>query len=249
MNNAYTINLRSNGIFQIEYKHPETGNRIRKSLGTTDEKLASILARRHWENMLDEYDRGILVNDKELSKIFREYYDNEKSPYNRDMIKRHFVPFLNEKKIKVSNLKQHSLDEYYKWRKKQIYRGKHPSETTINRENCAISSFLKFVVKNNYLSAKRQITLEHQNVVPNRRPAFKLDEIREILATCKANYENTKKGDLRAFRKCLYDVVYFLVLTGMRDGSANETRANSSISLSLSQRYLSGFGAIFCLYF
>ena len=92
MNNAYTINLRSNGIFQIEYKHPETGNRIRKSLGTTDEKLAGILARRHWENMLDEYDRGILVNDKELSKIFREYYDNEKSPYNRDMIKRHFVP-------------------------------------------------------------------------------------------------------------------------------------------------------------
>ena len=219
MRKDYTISKR-NEIYRIEYNSPDTGARIRKSLGTTDERLAEILAERHWKQVLDDFDRGILVRDKSLAKIFREYFDTEKCIYNKDTIKRHFVPYLDEKNIKIANLKQHTIDEYYKWRKAKTFRGKIPNDITLNRENCAIRKFLNFCVKNHYLTPKREIELEHNKVVPNRRTAFSTDEMAEILYRCSINYENTIKSDLRADRKCLYEIIRFLATTGMRDGSA-----------------------------
>lgn len=219
MRKDYTIASR-NGIYRIEYKNPETGTRERKSLGTTDERLAQMLAEKYWIQVLDDYDRGILVRDKSLAKICREYVDVEKCQYNKDTIKRHFIPYLNEKSIKVANIKQHTIDEYYKWRKAKTYRGKAPNDITLNRENCAIRNFLNFCVKNHYLTPKREIELEHNEVVPNRRTAFSTEEMQEILQRCRSNYENTIKSDLRAERRCLYEIVQFLAATGMRDGSA-----------------------------
>ncbi len=220
MKKGYSFNLRENGYYQIIYQNPETGKRERKSLGTTDGKLAEILAEKHWKDVLDDYDRGILVQDKSLAKIYREYFDTEKCLYNKDTIKRHFMPYLDEKNIKIANLKQHTIDEYYKWRKTQTFRGKTPNDITLNRENCAIKSFLNFCTKKHYLTPKRTLELQHNDVVPNRRKPFSIEQMKEILERSKSNYENTIKSDLRAERKCMYQIVKFLAITGMRDGSA-----------------------------
>ena len=217
--NSYSLYKRNN-TYVIDYKNPATAERVRKSLKTSDSDLAELYAKKLWQEVLDDYDRGILVSNKDLSKIFKQYEEFETSKYNKETIKRHFVKYLDEKKIKVANIKQFTIDEYYKWRYAQTFKNKAPSDITVNRENCAIRSFLKFAVDHHYLTPKRELKLERKKVVPNRRRAFSKDEIQEILSKCREICENTKKRDLKATRECLYRIIKFLVATGMRDGSA-----------------------------
>ena len=70
----FNVKLRGK-YYQIIYKNPETGERCRISLGTTDEKRAWELAQKHWDNILDDFDRGILVKDKESSQIIKEFLE------------------------------------------------------------------------------------------------------------------------------------------------------------------------------
>lgn len=66
----YNLIIFFNELIIIILQHPETGKRERKSLGTTDGKLAEMLAEKYWNDVLDDYDRGILVQDKSLAKIY-----------------------------------------------------------------------------------------------------------------------------------------------------------------------------------
>lgn len=220
MLNGFKLTKRNNGIYQIEYKHPVTNLRIRTSLKVKDEKYAKMLAEKQWKEILDDFDRGILVTSKDLSKILHEYCSVCVNQYNVETIKRHFAKYLDEKKIKVSQIKQRTINEYYKWRENQKFRDKSPSDKTINKENYAINDFLKFCTSNNYLSPKIEIKLIHRKTCTNRRDAFSTDEIIEILEMAKLNYMNTEKRDLKAYRKNLYNIVLFLSMTGMRDGPA-----------------------------
>lgn len=217
----YNLYKRNNNYY-IDFIHPETAKRVRESLKTSDEKLALRYATTKYNEVLRDIELGISVQDKDLSKIFKEYANNKPSQYNIDTVRRHWLPYLEEKKIKLSKLKQIDITKYYAWRKSKKYQNKDVQDITLNRENCALRSFTDFAIANGYLSSKKNIKFTQFNVIPRRREAFSKEETQELLAKAKARYETIKNAIHKEERRVLWQYIRFLHITGVRCGTARQ---------------------------
>lgn len=219
--NDYKLYKRKNKYY-IDFIHPETGKRIRESLKTSDEKLAQKYANTRYFNVLRDIELGISVEDKDLSKIFKEYVDTKPTQYNQDTVQRHWLPYLEEKKIKLSKLKQVDITRYYPWRRARKYQNKDVKDITLNRENCALRSFTNFAMANGYLCPKKDLRFQQFEVVSNRRDEFSQEEAEELIRNAKIRYENAKHSIQKEQRRVLLDYIHFLQITGIRCGTARK---------------------------
>lgn len=219
--NDYKLYKRKNKYY-IDFIHPETGKRIRESLKTSDEKLAQKYANTRYFNVLRDIELGISVEDKDLSKIFKEYVDTKPTQYNQDTVQRHWLPYLEEKKIKLSKLKQVDITRYYPWRRARKYQNKDVKDITLNRENCALRSFINFAMANGYLCPKKNLKFQQFEVVSNRRDEFSQKQTEELIRNAKIRYENTKHSIQKEQRRVLLDYIHFLQVTGIRCGTARK---------------------------
>lgn len=217
----YNLYKRNNNYY-IDFIHPETHKRIRKSLKTSNEKLANKFADTVYKEVLRDIELGISVEDKDLSKIFKEYVDTKPTQYNQDTIQRHWLPYLEEKKIKLSKLKQVDITRYYPWRRARKYQNKDVKDITLNRENCALRSFTNFAMANGYLCPKKNLKFQQFEVVSNRRDEFSQEETEELIKNAKIRYENTKHSIQKEQRRVLLDYIHFLQVTGIRCGTARK---------------------------
>lgn len=218
----YNLYKRKNNNYYIDFIHPETGKRVRESLKTSDEKLANKYANTKYNEVLRDIELGISVQDKDLSKIFNEYAGNKPTQYNIDTVKRYWLPYLEEKKIKLSKLKQIDITRYYAWRRSIKYQNKDIQDITLNRENCALRSFTVFAIVNGYLSPKKDLVFTQFDVIPHRREAFSQEETQELLKNAKIRYETTKNSVHKEERRVLFNYINFLKTTGIRCGTARQ---------------------------
>jgi|DEB0MinimDraft_10_1074344.scaffolds.fasta_scaffold02160_11 integrase len=149
------ITKRSNGYYYFIYGSNEKGNRVRKSLKTTNKKIAEKLgAALYTEIMLQE--NGIATSSLNVAELYKEYYNLEILPKKTkawaDRVKivmNHLIEYMGTKQIK--NVRLIDINKYINNRLSVV------AGTTVKKELSIIKKMFEYAHNNTYISSNPTI--------------------------------------------------------------------------------------------
>ena len=196
-NKNRNMNLRGR-IWYSDFVDP-SGRQIRKSLKTSDARLANIMVSRM---MTEAYEKGYFdmkktakIKFKELAKEVLEYSQPRKKSYIKVYVPtmKHLVEFFGEKYLREIDLKL--INKYQESRKGQV------KDITINKEVGMLRICFNHARKLEYIRSNPVVNVEFFKIPERKFRYLELEEIAALLAN--------SKGYIR-------DIINMALLTGAR---------------------------------
>lgn len=142
-------------------------------------------------------------------KSFRDY---------KIVLEKYLIPYFSDKFI--TSITYEELQKFAKWRTEKM--GREPKASTLNTHNSALNRVFDEAVAQGYINRTHVPALVNKGRDSVRRPDFRRDEYRKMLASFPAWVEAGREGKSRDMRHLLRDYVLVLANTGIRHGTEAE---------------------------
>ena len=232
---GYTVIRRGNS-YQYYMSKDLTGEIVRQSLKTYDEKTALKRARELYLGYLADYTPNGL-DKKSFKKNAEDFIAMTNNPQHKEYMNRLFIPYFSEtignrRKIRdISELTNLDLIKYVEYRreKKSTRTHQYAKPATIIRENNTLRAFLNWCYTTGRI--KKQLTLptikskesrydDDGNPIfedlSGKRDAFTSDEVKLIFSTLQQEIKNEVNQHNRRRKELLYNYISILYETGIR---------------------------------
>jgi len=142
----------------------------------------------------------------EGKKVFRDYIQ---------ATNKYLIPFFGNRH--VDTISYQVIREFSAWRVQQMR--KEPRASTLSTHNSALNRIFDEALLHGYIAKSQIPLLENKGRDSQRRPAFELDEYRQIYRGLREWVKKGREGKSREMRLLLRDYVLILANTGMRHGT------------------------------
>lgn len=139
-------------------------------------------------------------------KSFRDY---------RIVLEKYFIPYFGDRFI--TSITYEDLQQFAKWREHKM--GHEPRASTLNTHNSALNRVFDEAVARGYMNRTHVPVLINKGRDSERRPDFRREEYRKMVATLPKWIEKGRDGKSRDMRHLLRDYVLILANTGIRHGT------------------------------
>lgn len=130
-------------------------------------------------------------------------------------IDKYLIPFFGS--YNISSINYALIKQFAEWRDKRL--GRKTKASTINTHNSVLNRIFEDGLMYGYLVKSQIPLLQNKGVKSERRPAFTLDEYKQLSRFMRGWINAGKEGKSRDMRYLLRDYVLILANTGMRHGT------------------------------
>jgi integrase len=154
---------------------------------------------------------AIAEMDKQLEagagkKSYRDY---------RIVLEKYFIPYFGDRFI--TSITYEDLQQFAKWREHKM--GHEPRASTLNTHNSALNRVFDEAVARGYMNRTHVPVLINKGRDSERRPDFRREEYRKMIATLPSWIDRGRDGKSRDMRHLLRDYILILANTGIRHGT------------------------------
>lgn len=134
------------------------------------------------------------------------------------VLEKYLIPFFGDKF--VTSITYEELQKFAKWRTEKM--GREPKASTLNTHNSALNRVFDEAVAQGYMNRTHVPALVNKGRDSERRPDFRREEYRTMLARFPSWINDGREGKSRDMRHLLRDYVLILANTGIRHGTEAE---------------------------
>ncbi len=130
-------------------------------------------------------------------------------------IDKYLIPFFGN--YNISSITYALISQFAEWRDKRL--GRKTKASTINTHNSTLNRIFEQGLMLGYLVKSQIPMLQNKGIKSERRPAFTLEEYKQLSRFMRRWIDSGKEGKSRDMRYLLRDYVLILANTGMRHGT------------------------------
>ena len=131
------------------------------------------------------------------------------------VLERYFIPYFGDRFI--TSITYEDLQQFAKWREHKM--GHEPRASTLNTHNSALNRVFDEAVARGYMNRTHVPVLINKGRDSERRPDFRREEYRKMIATLPTWIDRGRDGKSRDMRHLLRDYILILANTGIRHGT------------------------------
>lgn len=134
------------------------------------------------------------------------------------VLEKYLIPYFGDRFVTSINYEE--LQRFAKWREEKM--GHEPRASTLNTHNSALNRVFDEAVARGYMNRTHVPVLINKGRDSERRPDFRREEYRKMLARLPSWVNEGRDGKSRDMRHLLRDYVLILANTGIRHGTEAE---------------------------
>ncbi len=134
-------------------------------------------------------------------------------------VDRYLLPYFGKMGIDAIGLPE--LTKYQQWRDKKA--GRRLTGSTIQSQNTALRGVFKTALRHGWLKEHQVPEIRNDKFKSKRRPAFTLDEYKDLYRFMRKWHRTGKKQRTRDIRALMRDYVLILANSGMRPGTETDS--------------------------
>jgi integrase len=131
------------------------------------------------------------------------------------VLEKYLIPYFGDRF--VTSITYEELQRFAKWREHKM--GHEPRASTLNTHNSALNRVFDEAVARGYMNRTHVPVLINKGRDSERRPDFRREEYRKMLARLPSWVDEGRDGKSRDMRHLLRDYVLILANTGIRHGT------------------------------
>ena len=134
------------------------------------------------------------------------------------VLEKYLIPYFGDRFVTSINYEE--LQRFAKWREGKM--GHEPRASTLNTHNSALNRVFDEAVARGYMNRTHVPVLINKGRDSERRPDFRREEYRKMLARLPSWVDEGRDGKSRDMRHLLRDYILILANTGIRHGTEAE---------------------------
>ena len=131
------------------------------------------------------------------------------------VLEKYLIPYFGDRF--VTSITYEELQRFAKWREGKM--GHEPRASTLNTHNSALNRVFDEAVARGYMNRTHVPVLINKGRDSERRPDFRREEYRKMIATLPSWINRGRDGKSRDMRHLLRDYILILANTGIRHGT------------------------------